>query len=275
MLKSHTYLSLATNWQPPSITMVAPEMRLQTTTVEDWGAIVVRQQSINIVLDEADVSKARKDITQKAATMRESQEVEPDQECRVCVEVVAESETNLRLTTMSFQSMAELHTSSRHLQAFRCAVTWLKEVASNSNTRVPPMCNDERSKLGLIGTELIEKLLPSGPASIVWTLGTVPAGNRDEDFTMPAHLLIKNMGETWMFDDVITMNALIIQRWCHSSHAGVHIIQCSFFERLLKCPVDGIAALVEKLHGEMRAEARLAGVCNRAVRTGLASLSSS
>lgn len=158
--------------------------------------------------------------------------------------------------------MAELKTAAARLEDFREAVAWLKSVAGTSNSRIPPNVGSARSKMGEMGTGLVSHFLPVIPTTAVWRLGIIPAGATDERVVVPAHLLIKNMRSCCMYDDIITVNCFILQRWCVSTGARVQIVQCSLFERHVQCAPDAVGTTAEELHRLSRSATKLTGVCN-------------
>lgn len=257
MLADHTYLSLATNWQPPVVNISGPKIVVEMFSESQWPTIVNKQGGLDIMLTDVNVRDARKELMQKVQSLRSSNEVDPNEEGRVCVKVTSDGRDDVQLTLATLQAMGELHTAADRLQDFRCAVAWEKDAAVNPNSRVPSYVSEERSSMGKLGTVIVRRLLSCSPTATVWRMGTPRTGGTDEDV-----VLVKNIGDVWMYDDGITINSLILQRWCDSTSAGVRILQCSVFTRLLTCTAENIDALVEEVSGFAGAATTLAGVCN-------------
>lgn len=263
MLADHTYLSLATNW--PSIETDAhkPVIEVGTATDEEWGGIVDMQKDVKIALEESTVRRARKIMMAKVDEMRGGNIVEAQQDCRVYIKVAARgNKEEVKLTAATLQAMTDLHAASLRLQLFRTAVEWLREAAGFTNARVPDFSGSGRASNGSMANEVLKALLAFHPTDAVWRLASVPAVAAGGDIVVPAHLLVKNTQDACMTDDIITVNTIILSRWCLANRPNFWVLHCAFFQQLLSADEDSVSAMAEELHIKCSGVRNLMGVCN-------------
>lgn len=287
MIETHTYLTLATNWHFPVVDTRNPLTEVLEATQAEWPAIVAGQRDVNCILDVGSLRKVRKELMVKAEDMRARNEIDADHECPVYAKVVArdESEEQLKkasgeetdqqhvsrpdkpvrqvqLTLPTLQAMDQLLVAADRLEHLRATVSWLLEVVSLPNSRVPSYVGDERKSMGVMATEVMQRLLACNPTTTVWRLGTPATGAMDEDVVVPAHLIVSTLQATWMADDIITVNTLILQRHCQTAGSRVCVVQCSLMSRILAAQDSDLGALVDEVRILMGASTAFAGVCN-------------
>jgi len=264
MLADHTYETLATNWCQPVVRTVASQVEVEAVSEDDWHEVVRDQGGVECVLGADIVQSTRKRMMEMAEVMRAGNEVDPDKECPIVATAVLDDPVGLvRLSMVSLTAMGDLHLASARLDKFRVAATWMEAVAGLSNSRVPDFMGGTRRTTGALGTEFMRVLLAGGPTATVWRSRALPTAGGVEDVVVPAHLLVSNMGTTWMSDDVLFAALHLMQRLCTARAGDVFILHCSVFARLLHGEeatiVDSIAV---EVHGAAGKATRLGGICN-------------
>lgn len=263
MLADHTYLSLATNWPPLETDARLSATEVQTATTAEWGVIAEQQKELTTVLSEEAVRRARMELMAKAAEMRGCNAVELEQECPVYITVPTPSDAaDLRVTAGTLQAMADLHAASLRLQLFRTAVEWLRVTAGYTSARVPDFSGSGHVSNGALANELVVAFQSWHPTDTIWRLESEADIGADQDVVVPAHLLIKNTQDVCMTDDIITVNTIILARWCISNRPDFRVLHCSFFVQLLVEQEEGIAGMANAVHADAGGATKLFGVCN-------------
>lgn len=264
MVSDMSYLTLATNWCVPSVGSYAASATAKVADAEEWATIVEKQASIDFLLGNEDVRKARQTIAGKADELRAGGDVDADERPPVFIEAVSTEELPaLSITLQTLDAMDVIHRAALRLQALRGSVAWLQQAAKQSNARVPSFSGGERQSVGAAATVLMDQVLSRTPNSAVWRIGDRGCGGLDEDVVVPAHQIIGNMADVDMVDDIITVNSIVLQRQCTESGRKVHILQCSLFNRLLRASNDaGVLTIAEEVHQRAGGATMFAGVCN-------------
>jgi len=272
LLADHTFFSLATNWCPPIVFVVDDEIEIETVAVSDWSAFSKSQTLLECVLDDKVARLARKQLMERAASMRAGGEVDVDDECRITARFKAsESGDTVHVSMASLVAMGELHLAAERLQALRGVVAWVREAAVLYNSRVPTFYGVKESTTGELGTEVMQVVLKSNPNAAVWRTDAHPENEADEDAVLTASGLVANLGDVWMSDEFLAVNQTILRRWLKNNKPTSYALPCSFFVSLLQPPrgpthAFAVAAAVEaaaqkafRLAGIVE---QLAGVCN-------------
>lgn len=164
------------------------------------------------MLADVNVRDVRMKLMQTMQGLRYSNEVDPNEEGRVCVKVKSEGRDDVQLTLATLEAMGKLQTAADRLQDFRWAVSWVKDAAVKPNSRVLSYDSEERASMGKLNWVIVRRMLSCSPTETVWRTGTPRTGEADKDVVLPAHILVKNISYVWMYDDVITFNSIILQR---------------------------------------------------------------
>jgi len=264
MLKDHTYHSLATNWPPLETDAHQPAIDVKVASSDEWGSVVDTQKDVMAVLEEATVRHARRELMAKADELRGGNDVELDEQtCRVYVHVAARGTADaINLTASTLQAMSDFHTASLRVQVFRAAVEWLRVAAGYTSARVPDFSGAGRASNGVLATEVVAAVEFCHPTATVWRLTSADAVGAEQDVIIPAYLLVKNAQDVCMTDDIISVNTIILARWCVVNRPDFWVLHCSFFMELLSENEDGIAAMAVTVHAAAAGATRLMGVCN-------------
>jgi len=264
MLADHTYETLATNWCQPVSRTIASQVEVEVVSEDDWREVVRDQDGVECVLGADVVQSTRKRMMEMAEVMRAGNEVDPDKECPIVATAVLDDPGGLvRLSMASIKAMGDLHLASARLYKLRAAATWMEAVAGLSNSRVPDFMSGTRRTTGALATDLMRVVLAGGPTAKVWRSWTLPTAGGAEDVVVPAHLLVSNMGTTWMSDDVLFATLYLLQRLCTARGEDLFVLHCSVFARLLHGEEAGIVdSIAVEVHGAAGKATRLAGICN-------------
>ena len=263
MLADHTYHSLATNWPPLETNAHAPSFEVETASGEEWAAIVEQQKQLMVVLEEATVRRARRALLEKADEVRGDKIVDPQFECRLFVKTAARGNAGeLKLTSATLQAMTDLHAASIRVQVFRSAVEWLRDAAGYTSSRVPDFSGLGHASNGALANEIVAAFEASHPTKTLWRRASPAAVGGEEDVVVPAYLLVKNTQDVCMTDDIITVNSIIVARWCAANRPGFWVLHCSFFVELLSIEEAGIAGMAAVVHAAAAGVTELYGVCN-------------
>jgi len=100
------------------------------------------------------------------------------------------------------------------------------------------------------------------PTDTVWRLASAKQVGAEQDIIVPAHLLVNNAQDTCMTDDIITVNTIMLARWCVANRPAIWVLHCSFFLRLLSEDDAGIAAMAEEVYAAAGGATKFMGVCN-------------
>jgi len=177
--------------------------------------------------------------------------VDPEKEWLVYAKVAALGHAGeLKLTAAMLQAMNDLLTASLRVQVFRAAVEWLRDAAGYTSARVPDFSSDGDASNGVIANEIVSALLAYRPTAV----------GAEQDVVVPAHLLVKNAQDVCMTDDIITVNSIVLARWCGANRPDFRVLHCSFFVQLLTKDVLGLAAMVETVHSAAGGATWLTGV---------------
>ena len=264
MLADHTYETLATNWCQPVDRTVASQVELEAVSEDDWRDVVRDQGGVECVLGADVVQSTRKRMMEMAEVMRAGNELDPDKECPIVATAVLDDPAGLvRLSMVSIKAMGDLHLASARLDKLRDAAAWMETVAGLSNSLVSDFMGGTRRTTGALATDFMRVVLASGPTATVWRSSTLPTAGGVEDVVVPTHLLLSDVGKTWMSDDVLFATLHLLQRLCTARGGDVFILHCSVSARLLEGGDAGIVdSIAVEVHGAASKATRLAGICN-------------
>lgn len=272
MLAGHTYATLASNWPPLRIDSRGPEFEIRTAKIEEWDAIVEKQKDVMTVLDEVVVRRARKALMEKMEAVRGSVSVDLQQQPCVYVKMGQSGGVGeVNLTLMALQWMVDLHCASMRVQMFHASVEWLRKVAGFTSECALDFSGGGLATNAALANEVLTAVQGSHPTSTLWWLASGTAVGAQEAVVVPAHLLENNCQDVCMTDDVITVNCIVLARWCVFNRPyDFGVLQCSFFSDLLSTTNDmGIASVAEK---ELKAAGKAGtsmGVATLTTRTEL------
>lgn len=211
MLVDNTYQTLATNWHPPDVTVSMPELQLDNFTVEVWEVVVKKQSGVDFIMDEKTVLIARQKVLKKEDAMRNVNDVDAGEECRIAIKVIRHNILGEQLLVIkTLQAMGALHVAASRLQDIRIAVVWLPDAATKSTSRTPCFLGDARLSSGEMGTALMRIMLSCAPGALVWRVGARETGALDKDVCVPARFVVGNIAESSVVNDIITVNSLIL-----------------------------------------------------------------
>lgn len=264
LLSGHTYTMLATNWPPLQTDAHVPEYEILTATDTEWSAIVEMQETIVTVMEEGALRRARKDLMAKADEIRGAIIMESDQQPCVYVKVAARGDAGeVKLTSATLQAMIDLHTAAMRVQTFRVAVEWLSDAAGYTSARVPDFSGVLHVSNAALANEVLTALADCHPISTVWRLPSEAAVGAEQKVVIPAYLLVKNAQDVCMTDDIITVNTIILARWCLANRPDdFWVLHCSFFVELLSADERGVASLADRVETAAGRATTLMGVCN-------------
>lgn len=265
MLASHTYGTLATNWPPLELDSREPEFEVLTASNAEWDVILEKQKDVTTVFGEGVVRRARKALMAKMDAVRGSVNVDLQQQPCLYVKIAAGGNVGeVNLTSSALQCMVDLHTASMRVQVFRASVEWLRDVAGYASVRVPDFSGGGHSTNAALASEIVTALLGSHPTSTLWRLTSPTALGADQGVVLPAHLLVSNCQDVCMTDDIITVNSVILARWCVANRPkDFCVLHCSFFSELVSTVNDvGIVAMAEKEYKAAGRATTMISVCN-------------
>lgn len=265
MLSGHTYLSLATNWPPPEMDSRMHEFVVKTATADEWDAIVESQTNVLMVMDESVVRRARKALMTRMGEVRGAVHVDGNEQPCVFVKVAAHGASpEINLTAATLQGMVDLHLACMRVQVFRAAVDWLREAAGYTSARVPDFSGAGHATNAALANEIVKVMAGCHPTDTLWRLTDSAAVGGEEGVVLPAHVFVNNCQDVCMADDIISINTIILARWCAANRPDeFKVLHCSFFVNLLAANTELlITAMAAKEHAAAGAAATLMGVCN-------------
>jgi len=224
--------------------------------------VVQDQGGVECVLGADFVQSTRKWMMEMAEVMRRGNAVDPDKECPIVATAVLDDPVELvRLSIVSIKAMGDLHLASSRIDKLRVAASWMETVAGLSNSLVPDFMGRTRRTTAALVTDFMRVVLAGGPKETVWRSWTLPTAGRVEDVVVTAHLLVSDLGTTWMSEDILLASFHSRQRLCTARGGDVYTSHCFVFERLLHGGDAGfVDSIAVEVHGAAGKATRLAGI---------------
>lgn len=130
MVSDMTYLMMATNWCAPAVGSYTPGENVEVAQAEDWPCVVEKQASIDFLLAEEDLRKARQAIAKNSEQLRADGSIDAEQSSCIFIEATSTEELPVRpLTFQKLEDMGTIHRAGSRVQDLRVGVAWLEEAA--------------------------------------------------------------------------------------------------------------------------------------------------